>query len=106
MYKRKIFLGYLKGLVRGEDNTCDIDSILSSNDDYGLMFQELLPVLYTNREFLKTVYPQYIFRHNTVEEIESKIKSRFPITMKKFNTLNEDIAHSLRWSKYGVENKL
>ena len=105
MYKKKIFLGYLKGLVRGEDINCDIDSILTSNDDYGLMYQELLPVLYTNREFLKTVYPQYIFRHNTVEEIESKIKSRFPITSKKFKTLNEDIAHSLRWSKYGVENK-
>lgn len=105
MYKKKIFLGYLMGLVKGEDTSCKHDDILATNDDYGVLYTEVLPVLYTNKEFLKTVYPQYIFKHNTVEEIENKIHAKFPITIKKFKKLNEDIAHSLRWSKYGVENK-
>ena len=91
MNKKQIFLGYLKGLISGDNNQP--------------VFVEQLPVLYNNREFLKTVYPQYIFRHNTVEEVEEKIGAKFPITLKKFKSLPEDIAHSLRWSQYGVQNR-
>ena len=32
------------------------------------------------------------------------IRAKFPISQKKFKSLPEDIAHSLRWSLYGVQN--
>ena len=105
MYKKKIFLGYLKGLVKGRDITCNLDSILASNDDYGVMYVEHLPVLFDNKEFLKTVNQQYIFKNHTVEEVQRKVKGKFPITIEKFESLNKELRHSIRWSKYGVENK-
>ena len=103
MYKKKIFLGYLKGLVKGRDITCDIDSILTSNDDYGVMYVEHLPVLFDNKEFLKTVNPQYIFKNHTIEEVQKKVKGKFPITIEKFESLSKELRHSIRWTKYGVK---
>lgn len=90
MNKKHIYLGYLKGLISSE-----------STDP---VFEFVLPVLYDNQEFLKTVYDSYIFRHHTVEEVEKMIRAKFPISQKKFKSLPEDIAHSLRWALYGVQN--
>ena len=104
MNKKKIYLGYKAGLIKGNDLSCNHDKEIYS-DRHCQMYTELLPVLYDNKEFLKTVYPQYIFRNYTVEEIENKIHAKFPISQEKFNNLEDDIAHSLRWSKYGVDNR-
>ena len=90
MNRKQIFLGYLKGLIREDNNQAALI--------------ETLPVLFNNHEFLKTSHPQYIFRNNTVEEIEEKIGTKFPITFEKFQSLPDDIRSTLRWSQYGVQN--
>ena len=62
MNKKKIYLGYKAGLIKGNDLSCNHDKEIYS-DRHCQMYTELLPVLYDNKEFLKTVYPQYIFRN-------------------------------------------
>ena len=54
MNKKKIYLGYKAGLIKGIDPSCTHDKEIYS-DHHCQMYTEFLPVLYDNNEFFKTV---------------------------------------------------
>ena len=102
IYKNRkvVYLGYLKGLV--ESKLFTGYPFINIETESPTKYDMLLPVLFDDKEFLKTTYPQYGLSKG-IQAAEERYKIKFPLSFEQYSKLPVETQFNISWSLYGQD---